>query len=478
MSSVTDSKAQQLIALSVVPTLTGGISALASGTILYSILNSKVKLKVPYRRLVFALSLFDLICSVAYATSSWVLPTATAKIGSDGNEITSPQLSFGTQTTCEAQGFFFIFGYSGSILASSALCIYYYCTLKLNISFRTFHIKIEYALHAFCFLWSMSVAGACLATGSINADRGHCTIKSIPDNCLFNEEVECERGEKAMFYQTIVFAIPGSISFIIIVFVMVSIGEFALFEMDKFTCSFYQHSNYLFMTLCPNSIVCMQHQQESRNRRFFVSLVCLSQDDEPMRGSFQERWKNFWSFTREDSTNESPDLTVLQADMRRRSIRAETASRRRERRVRNQAFLYIFGYLITQLSAAVVAVGEAQGKRVFGLDLLRELLFPLQGFINILVYTYPHVSMMRKSNPSFSYLWAFYAVLRSGGDHDEISGWRQLRRTGSLRRGSTRSLLVSSRNPLPNHVRIELANLAEIESTQRNECASLAGGNI
>lgn len=59
---------------------------------------------------------------------------------------------------------------------------------------------------------------------------------------------------------------------------------------------------------------------------------------------------------------------------------------------------------------------------------LVRLFNPLQGMLNILVFTRPHVAKERTKNPSLSWWGAFKKVVASGGDDDD-------ERTNRLRRG-------------------------------------------
>jgi hypothetical protein len=59
---------------------------------------------------------------------------------------------------------------------------------------------------------------------------------------------------------------------------------------------------------------------------------------------------------------------------------------------------------------------------------LVQLFNPLQGMLNILVFTRPHVAKERTKNPSLSWWGAFKKVVASGGDDDD-------ERTNRLRRG-------------------------------------------
>lgn len=230
--------------------------------------------------------------------------------------------------------------------------------------------------------------------------------------------------------------------------------------------------------MCVYTKVCQQSQQEKRNRRNTASILTCSMNEKSQAGAEEQgrrksvilKVKDFLST---NSRSSSPDLTPLQAHMRTRSLRANSASRKRERRVRNQAFLYIFGFIITQLFAGIVGLGNLrEGGAGFSLELLRELFYPMQGFVNVFVYTYPHVAMLRKSNPEFGRFWAFYAIIMSGGDHDQISNWRTLRRISAIGRTSGGRWSLNTKDSANRHIANHQSfPIDELESPQ--DCANI-----
>jgi hypothetical protein len=219
MKAFTD---QQKLAAIILPMCTGFVSSLASGTIIYSILRSSVKLKVPYRRLIFGLSCFDFIVSVSFALSTLPMPSESGLI---------PELALGTESTCTAQGFFFIFGFLGSVFYSCSLSIYYFCTLKLNMPFTRFQKNCEVYLHLLSIGWALVACVICLADDSFNATPTHCTVTSFPQECIEDNEIECIKGKRSYIYQWAFVAVPSFAVFLTIVYVMISVGKkFAFLE--------------------------------------------------------------------------------------------------------------------------------------------------------------------------------------------------------------------------------------------------------
>ena len=76
--------------------------------------------------------------------------------------------------------------------------------------------------------------------------------------------------------------------------------------------------------------------------------------------------------------------------------------------------------------------------------MLSRTFFPLQGFFNLLVYTYPHVSAYRRSR-NVSWFNAFKSIIKKGGDNDEHNALRAPRR---YRRSTRRSTTIVRNEPV------------------------------
>jgi len=143
-----------------------------------------------------------------------------------------------------------------------------------------------------------------------------------------------------------------------------------------------------------------------------------------------------------------------------------------------QALLYILAFLSSVVFSAAVRIIESGGKPVpFAVYVLSRVFTPLQGFLNILVYTRPHVSSRRNQNPECSWLTAFWETIKSGGDNDTAGQSRrgrhkasiktrqkieadhkrrmtEIRRTAELKRNSTRERQASKRRERRESLRV------------------------
>ena len=90
----------------------------------------------------------------------------------------------------------------------------------------------------------------------------------------------------------------------------------------------------------------------------------------------------------------------------------------------------------------MAAYGDTK-KIPFAIMFIARFTYPLQGFFNILVYTYPHVTSCKRNDSNLSWLGAFWVVVKSGGDSDEQRSGRTNRRRSSMRK---KKLLESKYN--------------------------------
>lgn len=208
----------ELIAVSVLPMITGVISSLGSVTIIFSIFRSTVKLQVPYRRFIFGLSCYDLLVSSVYALSTVPMPKEKSMI---------PRLSFGNDRICTAQGSLFVIGYLGSIIYSFNLAMYYFCTLRLKMSKKDFK-KYEIMFHSFGNFWPLLAVSVMLLDDSINPSWTHCTVAPNPVNCIKNDDIECVSGRNAYLYQWIFIADVQAVAYGGIIVTFISIGKLTL----------------------------------------------------------------------------------------------------------------------------------------------------------------------------------------------------------------------------------------------------------
>lgn len=169
-------------------TLSSGLSLLGSCCLLY-MTRRKVRQSVMHR-MIFGLSLADLISSTACLIMPYLVPATLNLPGASG-----------TFASCTTVGFFF----NGFIMVSCCynflLSLYYVLTVVKNKRERDFTNmpKVEGLCHVLAFLVPLSISTVAAVTQSINPSplaNNLCTIYTWPWTCSHDETLECQRSSR------------------------------------------------------------------------------------------------------------------------------------------------------------------------------------------------------------------------------------------------------------------------------------------
>ena len=170
--------------------INSGISCLASLFIVLMILTeAKTGLASPYSRIIFGLSLSDILFSLGMLLSPFMGP----------KDNPDALFAIGTTESCEAIGFMFILGFICTIYYTVFLTYYFMRRIKYKVTAKDFAKKEEKYFHLVILLVSLSAAISALLTGSINPQsKGSvCAIGTYPTGCHQSTDMVCERGETA-----------------------------------------------------------------------------------------------------------------------------------------------------------------------------------------------------------------------------------------------------------------------------------------
>ncbi len=173
-----------------IPLLTGSLSVIGSGSILYSIwARRSIKLKDPQHRILGMMSIFDVLYSINKAFTFLTYP---AGLGVP---------TFGNDTTCALQGFFTQFAYAtGSY--NLVLSIYYYLIINKGMKKEEFARVWEKVLHGIVIICHLSFAIIGASIGLFNPTPAFCYIATGPYDCTTNPDVSCPfENSAAYFYE-------------------------------------------------------------------------------------------------------------------------------------------------------------------------------------------------------------------------------------------------------------------------------------
>lgn len=355
----------------------GIISAAASTTMAFFVARSGEQLTKPFRRIIFGLSISDVLQS-----SSLVFAPLAAQSAARGD--------CGGVTYCNISASGFLIGAYGVIFYTLGLCVYYLYIVKYNFSDQEFARKREPGIHAAAILVP-SIAVAILAsTESFNpsVDGNGCFFFDKPFGCHLDPDVECVRGANAH-----------------ILGMYAVIGPFLLFGAGITVALF---------KLCRTVI-----SQDRLRRSRFRSAMLAQQD------GIDARANSTWPVP--EGTNISQNLVISSSRLYRSLFRRnreeeyltrdERLASQRSKETMHQSLLYVGAYCITYSCSVILYLAfywqGSKPPRIF--VFVAVTLFPIGGLLNILVYTRPKVSTVQRRYEC-SWLRAFWEVFKAGGE--------------------------------------------------------------
>ena len=203
---------------------TASLSTLASILIIFIICRSITKTGSVYHRIMFGMSFYDIIQSLAMSFTTMPMPTDMIYEQFEG-------LIIGTQSSCRAQGFLFVCGSLSSLTYNVVLCWYYLCALHFQMTEDDIRKYVEPFFHILPFVVSLALSWL-----SLNYDLIHpspyisfcmpmpypywCTDES---DCLNREDYGSERSWILLRASSVVLGIMYSSAIISLVVVVLSV---------------------------------------------------------------------------------------------------------------------------------------------------------------------------------------------------------------------------------------------------------------
>jgi hypothetical protein len=135
--------AAQVNAIAWIPMISAPLSIVGSCCLIYLV---KSKLTSSYNRLIFAISVIDIVLSVWFAVGALPVPVESGLQGAHGN-----------RATCSAQGFMTTFGILSVLLYNVSLMVYFYLTICVGMPLNKIE-RIEPFLHAVSVLLPLTAA--------------------------------------------------------------------------------------------------------------------------------------------------------------------------------------------------------------------------------------------------------------------------------------------------------------------------------
>merc|ERR1719491_170438 len=202
-----------VVLLSLIPHFTGSLSVIGSSAIIYMVLSDREKkLLIPKHRLMLAMSVYDVIQSLALAMSTLPFPKEYSDVYSYG--------AIGNMTTCKIQYFFVTLGLAVPMYNAS-LCLFYYLTIRHRWRQKHFATKIEPFLHIGACLIPLVAAIGPVAMDNVSPTSRYCTVSTSSYSAV------------AFTCISIYVAAIPALSFLICVYTMASISIFVHLQWKK-----------------------------------------------------------------------------------------------------------------------------------------------------------------------------------------------------------------------------------------------------
>jgi len=154
-SFVTSLSAPQQKALALIPILPALLSIVSSFLLIHLIVRSKFN--TPYKRILFAFSVVDVIASINHAISPFLLPAETS------NRV----WAFGRRQTCTATGALLQFGFA-EIWYYGVVSYYFLLIIRFGMTPKMFAQRYEIPFHALSLGFNLTAAIVGAAIGAFN----------------------------------------------------------------------------------------------------------------------------------------------------------------------------------------------------------------------------------------------------------------------------------------------------------------------
>jgi hypothetical protein len=194
-SDLLAARRNQINTLGVIRHTTGSVSTIASTCLIVHILRSHHGLSTTYHRLLFGLSIADIMSSFAQALGSIMVPKEMHYF------IPYAQ---GNTATCTAQEFFVAVGIIAAALYNCSICLYYLVIIRYNKKDEYIRNKLEPWFHGISIAIPLVVGFILIAMKAYNVNDSACfIIQNDAPHCIGYEigdtpegfSIPCGRGD-------------------------------------------------------------------------------------------------------------------------------------------------------------------------------------------------------------------------------------------------------------------------------------------
>ncbi len=365
---------------------------------------AKKGLTVPYRRIIFGLSISDIVQSLGFFGGPFAIP----------HDINN-SWGIGNVRTCQADGFLVVVGMAAVPMYTCFLCFYYLCKLKFRMSNDAFASRMEWKIHYFIIIYNMVMSSAALMANTLHPTifKTVCTLAVTPLGCRVFPQIvgQCD---PTIFRRVNHFVLVNNLI----------LAALCFFGMIGIMGMLYCHAMVMNRMSPPTG-------GQERVGRLRNNVQEVDEFDDSMMSS------NLESSTNDEGTPpSSPNSHALVAnavDNEQQPIsQPQAIEDTHQTQTQNQAThlsslykkemllqgcLYVVSFCVIYFPV-IISFGYLLAKVAPPKHLQISLftILPMGGFLNILVYTRPQVASLRRNYPRLSRLRGLWLVLRSGGE--------------------------------------------------------------
>ncbi len=375
--------------LAILNRISGSISVIASAMLVIHILRSPEGLSTTYHRLMFGISITDILFSSALCLGSLMVPKELDYMipGAQGNA-----------GTCAFQGFLLFAGWYMPAYYNCSICFYYLAIIKYNKSDAYIAKKLERWFHGVPITVTILAGFLLVAIKSVNAIGQFCFVTPYnPPHCIGIEDGEriegysipCGRGNAAfskIYLIGIYFALLFSPPTIIVTTMVMMYRTVLKIERNV--------ARYGVGTLRLNvqkyrerGVVVNESNSETTSTTLHTKIMkkiqsCITYWSQSLRNLL-----TIYRYSNNDGDPGAADAVVV------RRRRSSTGTKSKKKRVsRKQSILQQMasGYVMAWVIIWIPALVALQIRR-FEVTIISGLLNPLQGLFNFMVFMSPKV---------------------------------------------------------------------------------------
>ena len=346
------------------------VSCLASSIIIFMILTEPEKgLASPYSRIIFAMSISDILFSLGMLLSPFMGP----------KDNPDALFAIGTTESCEAIGLIFALGLTCLVFYTVFLTYYFMRRIKYKVTPQNFAKKEEKYFHISFIVFAVAFVITSVSSGSINPQgKGNiCGIGPYPIGCDKTPDMICKRGD-------------GKVTqFLLALSATMWIGAFVTLIVILVLFTHHVYRAERILTIPAREIGNVHHRREPDED------VDVDQAEEIADGLEEN----------------NADEIMASREEKNRLILTKQAL--------HQSMLYILAFFSSWLSPLILVI------QINFLDIIEEqewrfwlaaILTPLTGVFNILIYTRPKVFKLKEIIPDASYIELLTVIIVSGGE--------------------------------------------------------------